>query len=140
MLVLCLSMACAAKYPHGGFAVKPAEAEVERGCQSGSLSACGALGRMLVEKEIDGDLERGIVLLEMACGEDDAPACTTLTAVYMRATQSGRALARAHDLAARACERGSADACAQLSDVIRLEHGPEERPYKACCDDRVNDI
>ena len=139
LVMVVLFAACAAKYPHGGFAVRPEEADAERGCQQGEPSACGVLGRMLIAAGTDQNFERGIVLLEIACGQDDAPACTTLTRVYMRGSNDKQSLARAHDLATRGCERGAAVACTQLGDVIQLErgdHSAQAAAYLRGCDSR----
>jgi TPR repeat protein len=114
--------ACAGTNPHGGFAVRPGEREAEDRCQAGSAPACGALGRMLTAGIESGrDFERGMVLLEIACGQDDLPSCTYLADTYVRTSRGKASLARAHDLAAHACERRSAEACTELGVVVRNE-------------------
>jgi uncharacterized protein len=124
LVVIGLLAACAGTNPRTGFATRPEQADDERRCQAGSPPACGALGKMLTaNRNARTDFERGVVLLEIACGQDDLPACTHLAGVYVRESHAKTSLARAHDLAARACTLRSGPACTQLGEVIWHEKG-----------------
>ena len=138
LLLIGLFAACAAKYPRGGFAVKQDETDAERRCRSGSSADCGTLGRALLAKEgTEKDFERALVLLEIACGQDDLPSCAALAGAYRRGSRSEQSLARARQLAAHACERGSAAGCTQLGEVIGQQEGDEEArraAFSKACD------
>jgi TPR repeat protein len=100
------------------------ELDAERQCQAGSHAACGELGRALVDREIsDADFQRGLVLLEVACGQNDLPSCTSLGAIYARGDKPA-GLARAKDLLGRACESAGA-ACSELARIVADEDAQE---------------
>ena len=92
------------------------EYQAERRCQQGEARACGDLGQWLVERtDSQRSLERGMLLLELACGRDDLRACTVLARVYGRRRSAGASgHARARDLLTHACDRGWAEACTEL--------------------------
>jgi TPR repeat protein len=68
------------------------------------------------------DRARGLVLLEIACGQDDLPSCASLANSYLKRSNNKRSIARAHDLAALACDRRSGEACTVLGDVEDAEN------------------
>src|SRR3569833_1045056 len=52
-------------------------------CQAGDLASCGELGRSLLRDARDErDLERGLVLLEGACCQQDMASCAALGQWY----------------------------------------------------------
>jgi TPR repeat protein len=80
------------------------------------------LGEHLVrDKRSDKDLQRGLVLLEIACGGDDWKACAILGDRYTDFRgpdgQEGK-LGRAVELLGRACAHGIATACTQKGHAI----------------------
>lgn len=116
---------CIGQVPPARFAWSLSDLEAERRCQEGTIAACGDLGRRLTSDEIEVDgakknLEQGLVLLELACGQDDPSSCTALGELYGQHAKPGGALqARARDLLTRTCRRGAASACTALGDVIQ---------------------
>jgi len=131
-VVVGLLAACAGTRPNAGFAPRPEQVDAERRCQGGSPPACSALGRMLTENRDNGrDFERGLVLLEIACGQDDLPACSFLAGLYVRESRGKPSLARAHDLAAHACGLRFGAACTQLGEVIRYQDGDQRTMVEA---------
>jgi uncharacterized protein len=102
------------------------EVDLERRCQGGTTSACGQLGRVLVEKYGKGpDLQRGLVLLETACGQDDVPACAFLGNTYFNRFGDRAASARARDLLSGACQRRFASACSGLGRLVLGDGGQD---------------
>ena len=117
----------------------PQAAEAQRDCEQGSASACGLFGRLLTSGEpTDADLERGMVLLELACGQDDLPACAAIGGIYAREARSSvSARARAQGMLSRACDRGAANACTKLARLTvwvapRDRQAAGERLRRAC--------
>ena len=101
------------------------EVDLERRCQQGSVAACGELGRLLTAQQRDeDDLNRGLVLLEVACGQDDQPACAALGNSYAFRTEASAPNARVPEILSRACRRGIATACTGLGRV-ELEQAPQ---------------
>ena len=97
------------------------ELEAERRCQAGQSAACGELGRLLVANvRSEKDLDRGLVLLETACGRDDGQACAILGEQY-RTRGDARATARARELLTRACDLRAGAGCAGLGELLQLE-------------------
>ena len=131
LVVIGLLGACAGTNPSTGFAARPEQADAQRRCEAGSPAACGALGKMLTaNRDASTDVERGVVLLGIACGQDNLPACTALADVYVRESHGKTSLARAHDLAARACTLRSGPACTQLGEVSGTRTGMRARGRK----------
>ena len=94
----------------------PSELAAQGRCEAGDPAGCGELGRSLLSANRDQrDVERALVLLEGACGRDDDASCTMLADWYAERGDHS-ALARARQLSARACDRGSVAACAQRRD------------------------
>ena len=82
---------------------------------------------MLTERGATGtDFERGLVLLEIACGQDDPASCTLLARIYVNGSQGKKFHARAHELAARACARRWGPGCTQLGEIIGGEEDQKE--------------
>jgi uncharacterized protein len=109
-----------------------AEIDLERRCQGGSTPACGELGRVLVQRgngNQEKDVERGLVLLEVACGQDDLPACTALGNLYEDRFTGETAQARGQELLSKACARQSASACTGLGKIV--DRRDEERGREA---------
>jgi hypothetical protein len=95
------------------YAWGPTQIDDETACRAGHADACGALGAWLVaNNRRPAEVERGLVLLEAACGLDDLPSCATLGGLYARTRASETAHDRGVDLLARACEGGLVSACA----------------------------
>ncbi|HVY37158.1 MAG TPA: tetratricopeptide repeat protein [Polyangia bacterium] len=95
----------------------PAELAAQAGCESGDIRACGALGRSLVRAARDmRDVERGLVLLEGACGRDDLTACAALGDWY-RVQDDDRHHGRATALLTRACDGNVGDGCRALGEA-----------------------
>jgi hypothetical protein len=99
--------------------------EAESRCQAGGIAACGELGRYLVARSPSdrGDLDRGLVLLEVACGGDDQRSCARLGEMYSQ-DDSPSSRARGHDLLDRSCAAGGAQSCTVL---LRLARGQAEQ-------------
>ena len=129
LATVALAAACGAPRAEGRLGWGPGELEAERRCQAGSPAACGELGRHLIaDIGVQKDRERGLVLLEIACGQDDLPSCTALAAAYaQRLPHDKQTLARARDFATRACERRSAEACTEIGEVAFFEDRSNER-------------
>jgi TPR repeat protein len=123
-LVLALAGAsCADTARQAHFGWGPTELDAEQRCQQGATAACGELGRFLVARsDIEKDVERGLVLLEVACGQDDPPACAALGRMYIDRGHD-KARARARELLTRACARRSAEACTGLGEVLEIDRG-----------------
>lgn len=95
----------------------PAELAAQAGCESGDVRACGGLGRSLVRAARDmRDVERGLVLLEGACGRDDLAACAALGDWY-RVQDDDRDHARATALLTRACDGNAGEGCRALGEL-----------------------
>jgi TPR repeat protein len=89
------------------------ELGLEGECQQGKIAACGELGSSLLQRSQPSthERERALVLLELACGQDDRPSCTKLGMYYLNRDEGKDAQARARDLLARMCEQDQAEAC-----------------------------
>lgn len=97
------------------------EIEAERRCEANQPAACSELGRLLVANvRSEKDLDRGMVLLETACGQNDGVACATLGGLY-KTKGDERATARARELLARACELRVAQGCELLGELEQLD-------------------
>ncbi len=112
----------------------PEAAEAQRSCNQGVAAACGALGRMLTAGEPhDAELERGMVLLELACGQDDPPSCAALGGIYARqARNNASARSRAQEMLSRACERSAANACTKLGRLFGTREAAGDTFRRAC--------
>ncbi len=88
--------------------------ELERSCQKGLSTACGALGARLLEKNEHSNTTRGLVLLETACGQGSTDACVELGFAYVSHPAVEPSYARAEGLLAKPCSEGHAEACAAL--------------------------
>jgi hypothetical protein len=100
--------------PHWG----PTERDLEARCQGGTWAACGELGRLLMTAQgTDREHERGLVLLESACGQEDVPACTALGTEYATHFRHEQARARARSVLAWACDHRSGAACTGLGKL-----------------------
>jgi len=139
LVVVALVVACAGRSPNAGFATKPDQVETQRRCQQGSAAACGEVGRQLTDG-LDGgpDFQRGLVLLEVACGQADLASCVFLADRYVRTSRDRRAVARAHELATRACERGFAAGCTELGEIVKHGEGGDPQAaadaFRKACD------
>jgi hypothetical protein len=71
------------------------------------------------------EIERGLVLLEVACGFDDLQSCATLGGLYARTRVSETAHDRGVDLLARACAGGLMAACAPAPSSPTPREGGE---------------
>jgi TPR repeat protein len=92
--------------------------QAERECQSGALPACRKLGISLIkEARPQKDFERGLVLLETTCGQEDWPACEALGGWYLT-RKNGQA--RAIAVLERACSHGLAKACTGKGKGLKL--------------------
>ncbi len=123
-------VACQHARPQGRIGWTGQERALESSCQAGGTAACLDLGARLVrEGRPDKDLQRGLILLEVACGRDDFKACATLGNTYAQfSTRDGQAgkLRRAVELLGRACTHGIAAACTRQGDAI-ARNAPEDR-------------
>lgn len=98
----------------------PKLAAAER-CEAGEMPACSALGQLLVANFRSGkDIERGMVLLEAACGQNDWAACAALGEAY-RDRGDAASSARAKELLTRACDGRAAAGCTTLGELLQLE-------------------
>jgi TPR repeat protein len=70
------------------------------------------------------DIDRGRALLDKACRDDQPQACLVYAIVCSGGSLGPESAARAPALLRRACDHGSADACALLAKV--LEHPGRE--------------
>jgi TPR repeat protein len=119
---------CAGAGPQGQLGWSNTQRAAEHDCQNGRVSACTELGKSLTEKtRTDRDFQRGIVLLETTCGQDDLSACTALGLLYGDHPEVGSARTRARDLLTRACQRRAAEACTGLGEVVRGERWANRR-------------
>jgi TPR repeat protein len=134
--VLCAALAslalvaCQHARPDGHMGWTEDERTLESSCQAGAVAACRDLGERLThEKRPNKDLERGLVLLDVACGESDWKACGILGGTYAdfggRDEQAGN-LGRAVDLLGRACAHRIAAACTRQGDAI-ARNTPQDR-------------
>jgi len=97
-----------------------AEVDAELRCEAGQARACSELGRLLTAHgSNEKDISRGLVLLEVACGRDDAAACATLGEAYRNAGDPN-SRARAKDLLTRACDLRDTEGCAALGELLAL--------------------
>ena len=115
-------VACRHAHPDGRIGWSDEERSLESTCQKGDTTACRTLGDLLVhDKRPDKDLQRGLVLLEIACGGDDWKACAILGERYTDFGgpdgQEGK-LGRAVELLGRACAHGIAAACTKQGHAI----------------------
>ncbi len=104
-----------------------AEHEANRSCQAGSAAACGELGWRLWERDSATykDRERALVLLEMACGQDQVLACAVLGGAYGdKYGQDPRGAARAAELLGRACDWKLAPACTAMGALALVRERP----------------
>ena len=110
--------ACSHVHEEGRLGWTPKQLMDERHCQEGAMSSCANLGRFLLGRTgIEADRNRGIVLLEVACGGGEWGACVELGAVYSPADGQSRARARARDVLTQACQHNYAVACTRLGDL-----------------------
>jgi uncharacterized protein len=110
-------VACRHAHTDGRIGWSTEERSLESTCQDGDTAACRNLGEHLVhDMRPDKDLQRGLILLEIACGGDDWKACAILGDRYADYSgpdgQEGK-LGRAVELLGRACAHGIATACTQ---------------------------
>jgi TPR repeat protein len=130
-VLACLALvACRHAHTDGRIGWSDEERSLESTCQNGDTAACRNLGERLVrDKRSDKDLQRGLVLLEIACGGDDWNACAILGDRYADFDgpngPEGK-LARAVELLGRACAHGIATACTQEGQAI-ARHTPADR-------------
>ncbi len=90
------------------------------------MQACSTLGQLLVKDFGSGkDIERGMVLLEAACGQNDAAACAALGEAY-RDRGDAASTARAKELLTRACDGRAAAGCATLGELLQMEDSYHE--------------
>ena len=130
------SPACLHPTPKGNAGWDNDDQLAERECQGGALPACRKLGMSLMkEARPTKDIERGLVLLETACGQEDWPACEALGGWYL--TQKN-AQFRAIEVLGSACSHGLAKACTGKGKGLqRLEPAsPEEiqAAFQAGCE------
>jgi TPR repeat protein len=130
--------ACLAGAPAPRPGWTPREVEAQRLCAAGQTSACGELGRGLVtHRSSERDFNRGMVLLEVTCANNDAPSCLSLGEIY-RGRDDDKALARATELLKRACELKSAEGCAALGVLSEAWERHDARPvldaYRRSCE------
>ena len=119
MLAAVTVVASCATEPGGRREKTPERADAQGRCAAGSGPACAELGAALATPDSDdSDFERGVVLLEVACGQHTPHACPALARVYGHSTVAANR-ARARDLATRGCSRGEADACTVMGEIIR---------------------
>lgn len=87
-------------------------------CQNGVREACTQLGRYLIgdQGRTDSEFERGLVLLEVACADDEVGACATLGGVYKSRGPAARD--RARHLLTYACGRRSPEGCTWLGEEL----------------------
>jgi TPR repeat protein len=118
-------IACQHGRPDGRVGWTDEEHALESSCQAGNRVACRDLGALLIQDKRPGkDLERGLVLLEIACGGDDFEACGILGEKYadFRGPRGQKAqLGRALDLLGRACAHRMAMACTRQGQAIALD-------------------
>lgn len=124
-------LACQHGRPEGRVAWSEQEWALEAACQRDELAACRDLGIRLVEdKRPETDLQRGLILLEVACGRNDWRACGVLGATYAslvpRDQEEGR-LERAIELLGRACSHRIATACTHLGETLLRNRGDRAR-------------
>jgi len=122
VVVLALSMVvgigCATE-TQGQLQTTPERADAQHRCAAGAGDACAALGVALASPNTDEkDVERGLVLLEVACGQQTARACAALARVYLR-SGSETSRKRARDLATRGCARREGESCTVMGEFIQ---------------------
>ncbi len=112
----------------------PVHSALARRCQQNDTGACGELGALLLERsadEPDRDFERGVVLLEMACGNDDGRACGVLGKLYGRNTKAS-SRARGRDLLTAACQSQIAGGCTVLGELsLAIDEAQDTRAGEA---------
>ncbi len=132
----CLALiACQHGHGDGHVGWSGEELALESACQAGDRAACRDLGGCMVgERRPEKDLQRGLVLLELTCGQDDWKACWLLGDAYADLTsrdgQRGK-LGRAVEVLGRACAHGIAPACTRQGDAILLNAPGERVPARA---------
>ena len=118
-LTFTAAVAGCATESQGRFEGTPERADAQRRCAAGSGAACAELGAALaVPNADDSDFERGVVLLEVACGQQTPRACAALARLYLR-NEIAANRARARDLASRGCARRDAESCTVMGEVVR---------------------
>ena len=123
--------ACSSSQSHARLGWPPAALDADRRCEAGSVEACGELGRFLVRRtDSHRDVERGLVLLEVACGQNHLTSCTALAATYVDSSRDPGTLARARSLATRACDRRFAAGCTVAGDAV-VRADPRNRNHAA---------
>jgi len=111
--------ACSSSQPQTRLSWPPAALDADRRCEAGEVAACGDLGRFLVRRtDNHRDVERGLVLLEVACGQNHLTSCTALAATYVDSSRDPGTLARARSLATRACDGRFAEGCTVAGDIV----------------------
>lgn len=122
---------CASSQAQAHLGWPPGAVDADRRCEAGVVAACGELGRFLVRRtDSQRDVERGLVLLEVACGQDHLPSCTALAATYVEGSREPGTLARARSLATRACDRRFAEGCTVAGDAV-VRADPRNRNHAA---------
>jgi TPR repeat protein len=141
--LLALVLAACAEQPLAG---RPdwtlAQHEANRRCQEGSVEACSALGRSLLAGDENPGArlhsqngERALVLLEIACGQGDVPACTVLGRAYGMLFDDERAAARATGLLTRGCDGRSGSACTGLGYLaLSKDRARAAERFRAGCE------
>ena len=122
---------CSSSQAHSRLGWPPGALDADRRCEAGSVEACGELGRFLVRRtDSNRDVERGLVLLEVACGQNHLTSCTALAATYVESSRDPGTLARARSLATRACDRRFAAGCTVAGDAV-VRADPRNRDHAA---------
>ncbi len=122
---------CSSSQAHSRLGWPPGALDADRRCEAGSVEACGELGRFLVRRtDSNRDVERGLVLLEVACGQNHLTSCTALAATYVESSRDPGTLARARSLATRACDRRFAAGCTVAGDAV-VRADPRNRNHAA---------
>jgi len=123
--------ACGSSQTQSHLGWPPAALNADRRCEAGVVAACGELGRFLVRRsDSQRDVERGLVLLEVACGQNHLTSCTALAATYVEGSREPGALARARSLATRACDGRFAEGCTVAGDAV-VRADPRNRNHAA---------
>jgi TPR repeat protein len=117
---------CSPAYSERRVGYGPEQLRAEADCRQGKATGCSQIGRFLLarsENDTDNskDQQRGLVFLEMACGQDDLAACTALGRFYLEQPKYGKSLARARTLLALSCDRQWAEACTSMGEVVWAE-------------------
>jgi TPR repeat protein len=116
-----------------------AAAYFERACAGGAPGSCAAYGWALEQGDgVAKDMSRAMQVYRKACGLDDAWSCTRVAVAL--AGQGGVQLAESSRLLDKACELGSAPACAMLAVSTETGRGVARDPararalYRKACD------